>query len=113
MVFLDGDTKNLAIRLIVSCNKPNRNKEYELKYVYIPSLKLLELDTRNIPKELHYIPRIFQLNEYYDDVINKTVYKLGYVVLDTKNEGKRISPIIYTVDFLANKEHVVQINTLI
>jgi len=115
MVFLDEETKNVKMRILFVCNKPGRNMEYEADYRYIPALNILELDTRDISPRLGYLPRILELNYYYDETIQKTVYWFGYFVLPKPGKSPLqiapIPPVTYTVEFLANKEHVVQFET--
>jgi len=118
IILLDESTKNMTIRvLLVSKNATiHPNIEYEAKYNYIASHNILELDTNQISPHLDYLPRIFQLVYYYDEYIKKTIYSLEYFVLPKleKWNTSRILPaptIATTVEFIANKEHVIHLNT--
>jgi hypothetical protein len=123
-VLLDEETKDTKIFMMLVCNKNAQHKkniEFELSYKYIPSLNILELDTRNVSSNLEQmdqmgkIPRILQLMSYYDYELQKNMYYFGYVVLPNKqsfyseiaNKITPIPPTLYTVHFLANKEHCI------
>ena len=114
MIILDYETKNMKMRIIFVCNKPGRNMEYEVNYTYIAALNILELDTRDISPRLDYLPRILELNYYYSETIQKTVYYFGYMIIPNKQSTiyslETVVPIPdmkYTVEFLANKEHII------
>jgi len=109
IVLLDESTKNTTIRVLFVANKIGKNVEYEAKYKYIPSLDILELDTTDLSPWLKDMPRIFQINQYYSESIQKTVYSFSYIQFDAKGKPNKVLPIVNTVEFLANKEHVIQL----